>query len=288
MKEKFIRILYPPAWITVLFGLCAFAFLIASAVLLDSAHPVSILSYAMSFCALVLIVLRIPDMLRSIRRFRKENRYYLAYARDVKIRMRVSLCGAVFFGSMYAVFQLCLGFKHHSVWFYAMAGYYALMSGMRLILLNYTRNHAPGEDQRAEWAKYRLCGALLMQINLALAVFLIYFIWKIRIFRHHEITTISMAAYSFCALSLAIVNTIKYKRYQSPVYMAAKIISLTAASVSMLTLENAMLTAFGKTNDILFHRVILGASGAVIMMMVMSVSVYMIVNASKHIRSYRE
>ena len=288
MKKRWNAILFPPAWITVLFGLSAFALLIASAITLDSAHAVSILSYAMSFFALILISLRIPDMARVVARFRTENAYYLAYAGDVKIRMRISLCGAVFFGGAYSLFQLCLGFKHHSVWFYAMAGYYALVSGMRLILLRFIFDHAPGENRRAEWSKYQLCGALLMLINLALAVFLAYFIAKIRVFRHHEITTISMAVYSFCALSLAITSTIKYKKYQSPVYMAAKIISLTAASVSMLSLENAMLTSFGETNDVIFHRVILGASGGAIMLMVMSFSVYMMINASKHLRLNHE
>ena len=49
-----------------------------------------------------------------------------------------------------------------------------------------------------------------------------------------------MAAYTFLTFAFAIINLVKYKKYKSPVYMSAKLISLIAGAVSMLTLETTI------------------------------------------------
>lgn len=226
-----------------------------------------------------------PGAVRFAARFKRENRYLTRYTSDVRFRINVSLFGAFAFNAVYAVFQLGLGLWHHSVWFYAMAGYYLLLAAMRLLLVRYTGNHAPGEQQEMEWKKYRLCGILLMMITFALAVFVIYFVWNIRVFKHHEITTITMAAYTFAALTMAIVNAVRYQRYKSPVYSAAKAISLASAVVSVLTLENTMLTVFGQEKSGGFSRYMLGATGVAVMFIVQGIAIHMIRKSGKNLRS---
>ena len=71
-----------------------------------------------------------------------------------------------------------------------------------------------------------------------------------RTFHHHEITTIALAAYTFTSLTFAIINTVKYRKYHSPVYSASKAISLASACVSLLTLESTMLTTFGNETEV--------------------------------------
>ena len=246
--------------------------------------PLTIAFCALSFYGLVLVCLRIPDIIRWVQRFRRENKYYLLYSSDVQLRINLSLYFTVGFNAVYALFQLCLGLWHHSAWFYAMAGYYLLLGLMRLSLVRHTRYHAAGEDSRTEWRKYRFCGWLLLVMNLALAIFTLYFVFRIRVFPHHEITTIAMAAYTFTALTLAIVNAVRYRKYGSPAYSAAKAISLASATVSMLTLENALLATFGEGESELFRQIMLGASGAAVILVVQGIALYMIVNASKKLR----
>ena len=43
-----------------------------------------------------------------------------------------------------------------------------------------------------------------------------------------------MAAYTFTALTLAIVNAVRYRKYGSPAYSAAKAISLASATLGLL------------------------------------------------------
>ena len=277
-------ILYPHPAVTLLLCVVAAVMLVYSFVVLDETDAVSIVSYALSFIALVLACLRVPDAIRFVQRFRSGNRYYLMYRNDVQLRINLSLYGAFGFNAVYAVFQLCLGLWHHSAWFYTMSAYYLLLALMRLTLVRHTRSHIPGEDAALEWRKYRFCGAVLLAMNLALTVFTLYFVYRIRIFRHHEITTIAMAAYTFTALTVAIVNAVRYKRYGSPACSAAKAISLVAATVSMLTLENAMLTTFGEERSEAFRQIILGASGVAVICVVQGIALYMIVNATRKLR----
>ena len=278
------RLLFPHPALTVLLTVAAATLLIYSFAVLEPTDPVSYVSYPVAFYANLVVCLRIPDIVRFVQKFRRENQYYLLYKSDVRLRMNISLYGSFAFNAAYALFQLCLGLWHSSVWFYAMAVYYILLAVMRLMLANHTRVYAPGEQQKMEWRKYRRCGVFLLLMTITLSVFIIYFIWQIRIFRHHEITTIAMAAYTFASLALAIVNAVRCRRYGSPAYSAAKAISLASAAVSVLTLENSMLTAFGQENSELFRQVMLGATGTGVVLFVIGMAVYMIVNACKEIR----
>ncbi len=278
------RLLFPHPAMVVLLCAIATVLLVYSFVALDEADPVSIGGYVVSFYALVLVCLRIPDIIGWVQRFRQENKYYLLYQNDVQLRMNISLYSTFGFNAVYALFQVCLGLWHHSAWFYAMAGYYLLLAVMRLTLVRHTSHHAAGEDNGLEWHKYRFCGWLLLVMNLALAIFTLYFVFRIRTFLHHEITTIAMAAYTFTALTVAIINAVRYRKYGSPAYSAAKAILLASATVSMLTLENALLTTFGQDSSEMFRQIILGASGIVVILAVQGIALYMIVNAHRKLK----
>lgn len=284
-KKIGTKLLFPPPLFIWMLWPVALGLLTYSFIAHESADVISIVSYVLSFYALTVVSLRVPDIIDFVQRFRKENKYIVRYTSDVRLRINLSLQMAFVFNVIYALFQLCLGFWHHSVWFYSMAVYYLLLAGMRLLLVKYTRVHTPGEQQEIEWKKYRLCGAFLLLITFALAIFIIYFVWKIRVFRHHEITTIAMAAYTFASLSMAVWNAIRYKSYGSPAYSAAKAIALVSAIVSMLTLENAMLTAFGQDSGELFRQIMLGATGTAVICAVQGIAIYMIVNAGRKLKA---
>ncbi len=284
-KKLARRLLFPHPLLLGLLCAAAAVLLVYSFATQEASAPVSIVSYVLSFCALMLTCVRIPDMIRWVQRFQRENRYYLLYKNDVQLRINLSLCAAFAFNAAYALLQLCLGLWHHSAWFYAMAGYYLLLAVMRLSLVRHTHRHTPGEDTTLEWRKYRFCGALLLVMNLALAIFTLYFIFQIRTFGHHKITTIAMAAYTFTALTVALVNVVRYRRYGSPAYSAAKAISLVSATVSMLTLENALLTTFGQDEGELFRQIMLGASGAAVILIVQGIALANIDKAGRGLKA---
>ncbi len=95
-----------------------------------------------------------------------------------------------------------------------------------------------------------------------------------------------MAAYTFTTFTFAIINIVRNRQYKSPVYSASKAISLAAACVSMLTLETTMLTTFGDgTMKPLARKILLGCSGGVISVFIIIMAIYMIVRATKALKT---
>ena len=95
------------------------------------------------------------------------------------------------------------------------------------------------------------------------------------------ITTIALAAYTFTTFTFAIVNIVKYRKYNSPVYSAAKMITLIAACVSILTLETTMLTVFGDGTTADFNQLMLGLTGTAVSAVAITMPIIMIVKGRK-------
>ncbi len=283
--QKILRkLLYPPVWLLVPLTIIAAAMLTYGFAAEDVSPPLQYGSYGLSAYALVILCLRIPAVIRAWKRLGQENAFLRRYRSDVRLRAKISLGSSLPINLGYALFQLCLGIYHGSVWFYAFACYYFLLAVMRFFLGKETAQSEPGENRFRELLLYRFCGILMLLMNLALSVIVGYIVWQGRTFRHHEITTIAMAAYTFTAFTLAIINTVKYRKYHSPVLSASKAISLASASVSMLTLETGMLTVFGGDGDLQFRRFMTGTTGAAVCLFVLGLAIFMIVHSTKEIK----
>lgn len=138
-----------------------------------------------------------------------------------------------------------------------------------------------------ELKKYRFCGIIFLLMNIYLAIILFFMVYWGRTFIHSEITAITMAVYTFSSLTFAIINVIKYKKYNSPVYSASKIISLASASVSILTLESTLLTVFGDGNEF-FSKLMLTLTGTLIIAFIIFMAVCMIKESNKKISLFKE
>ena len=97
-----------------------------------------------------------------------------------------------------------------------------------------------------------------------------------------------MAAYTFTAFTVAIINIIKYRKYNSPVYTASKAISLTAAVVSILTLVATMLTTFGDGSmSILTRKIMLGCTGGVVAVFIIIMAIVTIAQSGKKLKELK-
>ena len=159
---------------------------------------------------------------------------------------------------------------------------------MRFFLVLYTRQHKPGQNEKEELRRYRSCGIVLLLMNLTLSVMVFFMVYWGRTFHHSQITTIALAAYTFTAFTLAVINLIKYRKLKSPVYSAAKVVSMASACVSMLTLEAAMLTAFGaETMDTATRQLFLGLTGAAVCVFIISMAINMIYYGNHRLNALR-
>ena len=270
-------LLFPHLAILLILGPVSLALLIFSLVYFDETSIISIISYVFAFYMLMVLCFRIPRIIEFFKKLKNDNKYIKRYFSDVNLRINISLYGSLVWNVAFAIFQLGLGFYHGSFWFYSMAAYYVMLAVMRFFLLKHTRHYKADEEVQMQIKKSTICAWLLLAMNLALALIIFFIVYWNRTFNHHMITTIALAAYTFFTFSFAIVNLVKYKKYKSPVYSTAKIITLIAASVSMLTLETTMLTTFGTNEGPLFNQLMLSLTGAAVIVFAITMAIIMLV-----------
>ena len=278
-------LLFPHIAIMILLVPIATVLLVGSMVFIGTESPIAYISYVLAAYTLTVWCFKIPRIIKYFKTFKDENKYARRWQDDVRLRVNVSLYGSLAWNALYGLFQLWLGFYHHTFWFYSLGAYYICLGVMRFFLARHTTRYAPGERMRDELIKYRACGIVFLPMNLALALIVFFMVYWNRTFEHHMITTIALAAYTFTSMAVAIINFVKYRKYNSPVFSAAKAISLAAALVSMLTLESTMLTTFSDgTMTAVEQKWMLGATGGAISVLIIATAVYMIVVGTKKLK----
>lgn len=249
------------------------------------------LSYFVSAYALIISITGISGIVRLVRQgidqhplVRKALGVPMVsrYLREDMFRAQTGLYQGFFINLLYAGIKLLSGILYRSVWFVTLAVYYILLAVMRASLLHYVRKDE--KNKISEWRRYRLCGIILMFMNAALAGIVILVVRQNSGFEYPGMLIYMMAMYAFYAAITAVRNVVKFRKYGSPVMSAAKVINLTAALVSLLSLETAMLTQFGAANDPMFRQIMTASTGAGISLIVLGMAVFMIVRSTRQMR----
>ena len=204
------------------------------------------------------------------------------YVKENVFRAEAALYQGFLINLLYAGIKMFSGILYQSVWFITLAVYYILLAIMRAALLHYVRK--AGKNKVSVWRRYRLCGIILLFMNVTLAGIVILVVHQNSGFEYPGIFIYIMAMYAFYAVVTAVWNVVKFRRYGSPVMSAAKVINLTAALVSMLSLETAMLTQFGAADDPVSRQIMTASTGAGISMIVLGMAVFMIVWSTKQLK----
>ena len=216
-----------------------------------SENILAILFYMVAFYTLVIVVARIPALVKDIKTGVYKNRYANAYLTDKELRMRVSMYRGLLINFCFATFKIILGFLYDSSWLFAMAGYNVILSLMRFIVI--FRSQAKGLTEEEEYRRgvqsYQVCGWLVMVLNIAVSVIMFMVIVQKQTIEYHMIVTIGLAAFTFYCFIMAIINMVKYSNRKNPVYSAVKCIDMVKAIVSIFTLQVAMLTSFNGQNE---------------------------------------
>lgn len=288
IKRVLSKLLFPHVAVVLALVPVAAAFVIYTLAFGEQDTPAAYASYFLSAYALVIACTKGPGIVRSARRFMQENRCVQIYRSDAALRVKVSLYRSLAINVLYALLQLGSGFYHRSIWFYSLCGYYVLLALMRFLLLRDGQRAAKKRDRWMELLIYRFCGVILLLVNLAMGVIMTYIVIQNRGFERSEIMCIAMAAYTFFAMAKAVVDMVRYRKYESPVLSAAKAVNLVAALMSLMSLETAMLTAFGSGDDPVFRKIMTGATGAGVCLAVLGIASHMIITSTKEIRRIKE
>ena len=258
---------------------------------------VSYIAYVLSAYALVITVTGFSRIVRALRKgienfavVKKVMAHPLGgrYLVDRFFRAEVSLYTGFVINILYAGLKMVSGIVYGSVWFISLSVYYILLAAMRLLLLTHTlkkRKNRDNKDLAAEYKRYRSCGVLLVFMTLALSGIILFIIQREGGYDYPGVLIYIMAAYAFYSLISAGINIVKFRRQASPVLSAAKAVNLTAALVSMLALETAMLSQFGSGDDMDFQQIMLAVSGGAFCAFIFGMAIYMIVHGGRKLRA---
>ena len=282
------KILFPPLWLTVLLTA-------ASAVLLSMVflrgweqRVIAYFIYVLAFYTLCIVtgfcVVVLPKQYKVIRRKIYENPFGNRYMTDRAFRTKISLFLSLVINLLYVLLNLWSWHVAGSWWFVVLAVYYVIMAVMRFLLVRYVHTNRIGSNILKEWKRARVCACILLLVNLSLSGAVLMILFRNRGYDYPGVLIYVMALYSFYSTAHAIVDIVKYRRYGSPVMSTAKIVSLSAALVSMLNLETAMFAQFGGDMAAEHQNLMIMLTGAGISLTVVTLSVLLIVKATKVIR----
>lgn len=282
------KILYPPIWLMILLVILSTAALIAVFVKGWEMSPVAYAVYVIAFYTLTVVCIAciplFPKWYRAIKQKIYDNEYGNRYMTDVAFKTHISLYTSLGINLLYVATNVVSFFLNRSFWFVILSGYYTILAVMRFLLLRYVNRNGIGNKRIGELKRSRACAMILMTLNFVLSGAVLMILYQNRGFEYHGILIYVMATYTFYITTMAIINLVKYRKYNSPVMSTAKVINLSAALVSMLSLETAMLSQFGGEMSRFNQRIMVAATGGGVSAVVIALSVFLIVRATKEIK----
>ena len=285
------RLLFPPVWVILLL-------VVASAIILPmifikhwEATIIAYPLYVVAFYTLVVLSVYLgkvlPKQYHHIRQKIYDNPLGNRYMTDVTFKTHVSLYLSLSVNLLYAGMNGLSYLLYRSMWFVILACYYATLAIMRFLLVRFMRSHEIGTDRLGELKRARLCSYILLTVNFMLSGSVLMILYQNKGFEYHGFLIYAMAAYTFYMTTKAIINAIKYRKYHSPVMSTTKIITLSAALVSMLSLETAMFSQFGGDMAPEHQHLMVILTGAAVSITVIAMSIYMIVKCANEIQDIR-
>ena len=194
--KKLIKLLYPPVWvIALLTPLCTAALIIIFLFGYDE-HPLAYAAYVLSAYTLTVVVMWLVNYKSA------KNKVYShplgnRFMTDLPFRTHVSLYGSLAVNLLYVALNVISGVMYKSVWFYTLALYYAILAVMRFLLVSFANRVGIGKNRFKELRRSRLCGFILLTVNLFLSGAVLMILHQNKGFEYNGILIYVMAAYTF-------------------------------------------------------------------------------------------
>ena len=272
IKKIAYRILHPGVALSIMLSVISTAALVSIFLIKQEETIPAYIIYTLTFYSYTVFVISFPKLIASIKKTVSKNKFGNRYMTDVVFRMKISLYTSLFFNLIYAVFKLIAGIHYASFWYGADAIIYIVLSIARFLLVRQIRKEE--QNIEVEFRKYRSCGVLIFILNTAF-IPVIYQIVKHGMgYSYPGFLIYVVAAYTFYAITISIVNVVRYRKYNSPVYSAQRALNLTKALVAMFALQTAMFASFGvdigleQTMNLVFGILVCCAIFAIAVMMV--------------------
>lgn len=285
-------LLYPPIWAMLILSVISAGSLTAVFVKGWDTSAVAYIVYVVSFYTLTVLCIFfaavLPKRYKEIKQRIYNHPIGGKYMTDAAFRTHVSLYMSLGINLLYVGVNVFSFVLYRSMWFIVLAVYYIILAVMRFLLVRYVRAVGIGKNRIGELKSAVLCSAILLTLNFVLTGAVMMILYQNKGFDYHGILIYVMAAYTFYITTHAVIDLIKYRKLGSPVMTVTKVIALSAALVSMLSLETAMISQFGQDMEPENKWLMIALTGAGVSVAVVTMSVCMIVKSAREIRNFKE
>ena len=230
----------------------------------------------------------LPAVKAAVKRRARKHPLTDGIVNDYGFRTVAVAVAALALNVVYAAFNGVMGIAVRSVWYGNLAAYYLFLAAVRCTALLRWRSArkrcggAPPETER--WKIYRLCGVLLLVLELALTAAVTEMVLSDSPSAHTEITAIAAAAYAFTKITLAVYNMAKTRRLHDPLLQSFRNIGLTDALVSLLALQTTMTAVFSDGADRSMFA-LNAATGFAVCAATVCMGVWMLVTSCRRLRA---
>ncbi|MGM9566860.1 MAG: hypothetical protein ACI3W6_01600 [Clostridia bacterium] len=180
-----------------------------------------------------------------------------------------------FFNLLYALYNGFLGLFQHSLWFTTMCAYYIILSMMDFSAVLCEGKAKGSGSVVSEYFVMRLTGALLALMSFVLTGVVYISLSQNVAVKYHEILMITIAAYTFTKITMAVRRGVKHRHDPSPLTAVIRGIGYADVAVSVLTLQRSMLVSFDGMDDAGIH-LMNALTGAAVCLFVLALGILMI------------
>lgn len=285
------KLIFPPIWLMIVLIVISTVSLVLVFVKGLDESPIAYVTYVVAFytfsvicvfCAMVL-----PNKYKTIKQKVYDNPLGNRYMTDVQFKNHVSLYCSLGVNLLYVGTNVFSAVFYHTAWFAIFAVYYTILAIIRFLLVRYINKNKLGEKRLMELKRSRLCAIILTSLNLVLSGAVLMILYQNRGFQYHGMLIYVMAIYTFYVTTTAIIDLVKYRKYDNPILSTSKVIKMAAALVSMLSLETAMFSSFGDEMSPENQRIMIAFTGAGVSIVVIIMAIYIIVRSTKEIKKMR-
>lgn len=245
------------------------------------AYVVFALSAALLAYSVYTLIAFAPEVKKRAVRRLSENAFFRRLIESYGFRTAVFFLVSFAVDVAFALFDGVMGIVTASVWYGVIAVYYLFLSALRggILLLSRRaakRSGGAAPDEREKLKIYRLCGALLLVLEIALLGAVTLMVRQGKPMNYSKIMAIAMAAYTFYKVILAVYNAFRVRKLRDPVLQCFRNINLTDAAVSLLSLQVTLVAVFSEGDALLYATAMNATTGFVVCALTIALGLAMI------------
>lgn len=277
------RLLRPGKWVLIFLPPVSFAALVFIFATRNTYSAPAYMIYGMSAYSLTIwiaaflrLTKRIKSAILGSRVIQKaaSSKITKRYLNDPAFRGSVSIYQGMAGNFLYMVFRIIAGIRYASVWFVSMAVYYLVLGGLRCYLIVCYRRRNPELERRC----CHTTAWLLFFLNIPMGGMIILMVRTNSGFSYPGSIIYLSALYTFYAMTVSIINLVKFRRLGSPILSAAKVLNFISAMMSILALQTAMISRFSE-NGGQFRILMNTITGGTVYGIVIVIAIYMLLHS---------